>query len=782
MNRRSDTMQVGTEVSLFLVTAAAIVGMHRLFDDGSFRAPLLQQAFLAHLTMALLRRARVRLLPAALAAFAIGAVVIVVTQYMSTAWGIFPSPDTLHAISHDMDSAWEVFRKQEAPATVVPGFIVATSIVIWVIAFVADWGAFRTGVSFEALLPPATLFLFASVLGAEGQRAIGAALFVLAAMLFLLLHRTWRQEDSASWAALHQQRGRWFLVSTGGVLAGVAVLTAGIVGPSLPGADADAILHWKDISEKHKPRVVLSPLVDIQGRLVDQRNIQVFQVQTSDNRGHYWRVTALDSFDGKVWRSTYDTAEADGELPESIPESTDTSTISQEFTIQALSQIWLPAAYAPKSIDVQGGTTVKFDKASSTLIVPRALQSSDGMKYTVTSDVPDYTAEELMAASNEVPKAIKDRYTALPDGFSQRVRDYTTSITADKPTRWEKVMAIQDFLQTFEYTTDVPRGHGENALERFLFDEQRGYCEQFAASAAAMARSLGIPARVAVGFTEGERDKFNKGLFTVRGRNAHAWPEVWLAGRGWIKFEPTPQRGPSDADYLGLDPEQDNGDNTNAGPQPGGPDDPNAPTTTVAGGGPNNAPPPRDPEFGTNGVKVDDDGGSEGPFHISTPDLKQAAKPAGIGAAAYLLLVPLALVAQRLLRRSRARGPGPKVTLAWVEANESALAAGVKLPPSLTVAERAARMRTAMPDAAGAIEQVARSVERVTYAEVSPTADEVERVGEATATILATANQRRTFWSRLGSWLDIRRLLPQRESARRTAHGAERTPYPRLST
>jgi hypothetical protein len=144
--------------------------------------------------------------------------------------------------------------------------------------------------------------------------------------------------------------------------------------------------------------------------------------------------------------------------------------------------------------------------------------------------------------------------------------------------------------------------------------------------------------------------------------------------------------------------------------------------------------------------------------------------------AAYLVFVPLALLAQRSLRRARAKLPSQRVGLAWMETNEQVLASGINLAPSLTVAERAARMRLALPDAAGAIDLVARSVERATYAEVSPTTEEADQVTAASATIVTAANQRRSLWSRVTSYLDIRRLFPQQPQTRRTAHSTGRAP------
>jgi hypothetical protein len=88
----------------------------------------------------------------------------------------------------------------------------------------------------------------------------------------------------------------------------------------------------------------------------------------------------------------------------------------------------------------------------------------------------------------------------------------------------------------FQYSTDVQSGAGEDALATFLA-ERVGYCEQFAATMALMARSLGIPARVVVGFTQG-RPEVDQ--WVVRGTDAHAWPELWMGAAGWVRFEPTP--------------------------------------------------------------------------------------------------------------------------------------------------------------------------------------------------------------------------------------------------
>ena len=105
--------------------------------------------------------------------------------------------------------------------------------------------------------------------------------------------------------------------------------------------------------------------------------------------------------------------------------------------------------------------------------------------------------------------------------------------------RPRKAAAIQAFLRggDFTYSTEPLPGSGYQALENFLLRDRRGYCEQFASAMAMMARVVGIPSRVAVGFLPGEREGDS---WKVSIRDMHAWPELYFAGYGWVRFEPTP--------------------------------------------------------------------------------------------------------------------------------------------------------------------------------------------------------------------------------------------------
>jgi hypothetical protein len=162
------------------------------------------------------------------------------------------------------------------------------------------------------------------------------------------------------------------------------------------------------------------------------------------------------------------------------------------------------------------------------------------------------------ATSSTPPDPI---HTSVPADLPEVVGATARQVTAGATSTYEAALALQMWFQEqFEYSLEVRPGHGNSAIEAFLRD-RIGYCEQFAGTYAAMLRTLGIPSRVAVGFTSGV--PVGDGEFSVLGRNAHAWPEVWFDDIGWIAFEPTPGRGaPNAQSYTQLDPQQD----TSAGP------------------------------------------------------------------------------------------------------------------------------------------------------------------------------------------------------------------------
>jgi len=752
--RSRDQLVLVDEIALAIVTFAAIVGMHRLFVDGSYRGPLIAQALIAHVVVTVLRRLGVKVLPAALITAGAAVLVLTWTRFPDTVhWGL-PTGQTLRQAGDDLEAAWRLFGKVRAPAPVENGFLAASGAAIWVLVFVADWAAFRVSATFEALLPATTLFVFAAALGGSGSPFAGAAVFAGAALLFVLLHRTSNQERTSRWAGEHHSQGRWSLLGTGAALIATAVVAGLIAGPKLPGAEAEPVVAWRDINRDKPTRVVTSPLVQLQTKILDQPDVELFSVESE--QPSYWRLTSLDQFDGQIWRQSYSTSDAEGKLPQAIDSAARTDTVEQTFQILRLASVWLPAAYEPVAVDT-GADPADYDEQSSTLMVDRDVSDSDGYSYKVTSALPLWSAAELRAASTDVPKPIEDVYTDLPGDFPDRVTQLANDVTADAATPYDKAVALQDYLRgpDFTYNINVGPGHSEDALQHFLFESREGYCEQFAGSYAVMARAIGLPARVAVGFTWGVRDRFEPDLYRVRGNHAHAWPEVYIGEYGWVPMEPTPGRGlPGGEAWTGF---------------PGVQDDTGGAAATLdrpetAANGPGGNAGSADSRAPGEGLGLDGIGGTASSSSSDDNNsglgdaLGRAVLPVAIALGAYLVLVPCLLAGQRALRRRRAATPSARVRLSWLTATDRAREAGVVLPASLTFTESAERMAAALPESAGGARQLALAMELITYAEVAATDDDVDTAAEASAAVTEVANRREPWWRRVLVWFDARRL------------------------
>ena len=160
----------------------------------------------------------------------------------------------------------------------------------------------------------------------------------------------------------------------------VAIVAGAVIGPRLPGVDEPAIIDWRG-GDTTSGRVTVSPLVDIRSRLVERSDTEVFQVQSGQPA--YWRMTALDDFDGNIWRSSGSYAEVVGPLPTTSRFARTTEVLTQRFRIQSLSTLWLPAAFEP--LAVESAVPVRYQPETATLIVDPDVPSADGAEYAVQS-------------------------------------------------------------------------------------------------------------------------------------------------------------------------------------------------------------------------------------------------------------------------------------------------------------------------------------------------------------------------------------------------------------
>jgi transglutaminase-like putative cysteine protease len=734
------------EISLAAMTLAAVVGLRRLFKDSSFLPPVLISAVAAHAVAAGCRRAKLGHAPALLLGWLAAVLVITWTQLGETALGgIVPTSDTLHQARFEIEAAWRTFGQVTAPAPVLPGFVLASSLGAWIVAFSADTAAFRARANVEAVIPSATLFVFGGALGAGSGRLPVAALFLASALVHWLSQRSLAMASAPTWLSTGTA-GTRPLLRAGVVLAAVGVVAAVVVGPHLPGASAGAVVPWR-ASDREEPgsRVTISPLVDIRTRLVEQSQSVAFTVR-SDRRS-YWRLTSLERFDGRIWSSNREYRPAEGELDAGIDLDENTTTVvAQHFTISSLASIWLPAAFRPLHVD---GANARYDDDSNSLLVDG---TPVGLTYTVLSAVPSFTAEQLRDVPPVAPRSIAETYTALPRGFSPAVRQEAARIVAGARTQYDKARRLQDHLRggSFTYDLEVDAGHDADALERFLFDTRRGYCEQFAGAFAAMARAVGLPARVAVGFTTGELDAAT-GEYVVRGSNGHAWPEVYLDGAGWVAFEPTPGRGaPGAQSYTDVPESQAAIDDPSVAttvpitPTTAAPQGPTTTTTAVAPAG--EVPLPEDERAATSWPR-------------RVLQVLVAVLLAGL---TWIGALALALRWRRRARHRRAATPAQRVLVAWDEVAEALARAGTPAQAWETPNEFARRAAGATGVDPRLLAGLAGLMTTVSYSNAGVSESAAEQAAQAAAAVKEAAEARVDRRTRLRSLVDPRPLLPDR--------------------
>ncbi|HEX2740301.1 MAG TPA: transglutaminase domain-containing protein, partial [Rubrobacter sp.] len=182
--------------------------------------------------------------------------------------------------------------------------------------------------------------------------------------------------------------------------------------------------------------------------------------------------------------------------------------------------------------------SIKIDPYGS-LRAPYKIPS--GSTYSVISRVPNSSPDQLRSAGTAYPEEILSKYTQLPPTGLERTRSLAARLTEGTTNPYEAVLRMNQYLKTtYPYDLSIaPQGEDMDAVEYFLFEQRRGYCEQFSSSLAVMARSQGIPARVATGYAPGEYNPFT-GLYEIKASDAHAWVEVYFPQYGWTTFDPTP--------------------------------------------------------------------------------------------------------------------------------------------------------------------------------------------------------------------------------------------------
>ena len=514
----------------------------------------------------------------------------------SAAW--YPSLHSMRALGDELGFARDVIDSGVAPVIPLSGIIAILAVVFWILGALLSWGLARER-PYVAVLSPLVVYLEFAVMDRRPGGIWGVAFMVFIGGALLAVAFDRRRESTG---LLTSGVTRLALIRSHPSLAIITLVAAVMV--SVVSATAvsglvprSGYLSWRTrtgLSGEYYGSVSYNPFVGIRQSLVSQSNTPVFVAEVQgdiDADQVFWRMVTLDQFDGVQWHIG---GNPEIDRPEEVDSFEHTeaaffgpiSSIVQEITVLGLQMDWLPAAYSPRAMSapntaVDRGYRVKTDDAALRF---DAL-TYRGMSYTVTSDVPTPDLDVLSRTDDGLPSIVfqgaidqddfefdgaplaierrqledAERFLELPveldDGIGALAIDNTGGLETD----FEKALALETFFRTpgnFVYSTAIVPGHGASVLSDWLLDPTSenyriGYCEQFATSMAVMARTLGIPSRVVLGFTPGTL--LEDGRVVVRDRNAHAWVELWMPSQGWVRFDPTPRGdGVNPATLAGL--------------------------------------------------------------------------------------------------------------------------------------------------------------------------------------------------------------------------------------
>jgi protein-glutamine gamma-glutamyltransferase len=256
----------------------------------------------------------------------------------------------------------------------------------------------------------------------------------------------------------------------------------------------------------------------------------------------YWRSHAYDYYDGRTWSQSDSSVRIITRKGAVIPIAEDGTWLGKDYFVQTytIAQPMPNLVFiAGDPIDLYIGADQVAMDSTGGIHVGEALKP--GMIYSVLSLRQEHSPDELRRASTEYPTRIMGRYLQVPENITGRTRELARQLTRSGETTYDKVVAVRDYLQqTYPYYYfPPPQAPNSEAIDQFLFVDQRGICEHFASAMVVLLREAGIPTRLAAGFGSGDYNTFT-GYYEVRANDAHAWVEVYFPSFGWVPFDPTP--------------------------------------------------------------------------------------------------------------------------------------------------------------------------------------------------------------------------------------------------
>lgn len=538
MIRASDRLVIASAISVLLISLTA----QPLTEDTYLGQSWLLVLLLAGATVGL-RRARLT------AGFVVGAQVVLLVVLLFVLSSLIPNrgvPWYAHYLELWAQGV-EHMQTSVAPMTPDSGVKIIIVSVIGVLFVLTDLLVSGLDRPAWGIVPPAAAFAVPA-LGLSTDTWISAFLCLALGYLGILvadgLNRTGRWTRGLSRDSADGYGSATQVVWRAAGLIGVpALILTAVLGMALPTLSVPG-LSLGNGTGGGGPLQLSDPTLDLRRNLNQGENSVVLRYTSDRPGGLYLRMASLPSFDAGGWSNVQMRLESGTRLsviPGVSGEPGEPRTT--EISILDFGSEYLPLPWAPRSVRVNGDWA--YDPNSLVVLsVGQAgnrnrLDAIRNLSYTVESRDIEPSAATLARAVAGTPPD-EGTTAEVPPDLPEDLIELTQDVTKDADTDAEKAWAIQEFLRSseFTYSTEPQPGSGYRALQNFLLRDREGYCEQFATSMAMMARIVGIPSRVAVGFLPGKRVDGNNWEVSIH--DMHAWPELFFAGQGWVRFEPTP--------------------------------------------------------------------------------------------------------------------------------------------------------------------------------------------------------------------------------------------------
>lgn len=420
---------------------------------------------------------------------------------------------------------------------------VAASVIVWVVDYVA--GTSRLPVL--AVVPMAAPFV---VTAAALGTTVAPKYFIAAAAAWTILAlATFRTESSSDQAARLPDRTSWLTSAVVLLASALAIVLALQIPKAVPHRETPALAQ--NAGRGIDTSVDFSESLDLTKSLNSKSKAPVLIFEQKKGEPVPLRVTVSDFYQDGQWQAQTRTeettsAKVNTDLPQpgvdaKVPSETD----QVDVTLNGMSK---PLVAAPAPLTAAnfntGNETFSVTKNTQVPLLKVAPQSYSALYRAFTADASP-TSNDVVTTSTPSVTANDLSLDSLPAEAKQRVSELAKTVTEGKSTRFDRAVAIQRHFRTdpsYRYSlqlaaTQTVNGKELDPLSNFL-ETKQGYCTQYATAMIMMARSQGIPARMAIGFLPGEAG--SDGKRTVRASDAHAWPELYFPGMGWTRFDPTP--------------------------------------------------------------------------------------------------------------------------------------------------------------------------------------------------------------------------------------------------